>query len=111
MAGGRPSKFKADYAQQAEKLCDLGATDEDLADFFDVSIRTIANWKSEHPEFLQALKGGKSQADDRVERRRSARTRSSTSPDALNLHLHPKQWEGSETTATEVPVRRGGRRR
>jgi hypothetical protein len=28
--------------------------------------------------------------------------RSSTSPDALNLHLHPKQWEAFETTATET---------
>jgi hypothetical protein len=68
MAGGRPSKYKAEFAKKTEKLCDLGATDEDLAEFFDVSIRTIANWKTEHPEFLQALKGGKEQADDRVER-------------------------------------------
>lgn len=68
MAGGRPSKFKPEFIKQAEKLCDLGATDEDLADFFTVSIRTIANWKAEHSEFLQALKGGKDQADDRVER-------------------------------------------
>jgi hypothetical protein len=28
-------------------------------------------------------------------------SRSSTSPDALNLHLHPKQWEAFETRATE----------
>lgn len=68
MAGGRPTKFKPEYIGQAEKLCKLGATDEDLADFFGVSIRTIANWKSEHPEFLQALKAGKDEADDRVER-------------------------------------------
>ena len=68
MAGGRPSKFKPEFAKQAEKLCALGATDEDLADFFQVSIRTINNWKSEHPEFLQSLKGGKDTADDRVER-------------------------------------------
>jgi hypothetical protein len=68
MAGGRPSKFKAEFIGQAQKLCELGATDEDLADFFHVSIRTIANWKTEQPEFLQALKGGKDQADDRVER-------------------------------------------
>jgi hypothetical protein len=27
---------------------------------------------------------------------------SSTSPDALNLHLHPKQWVAFETVATEV---------
>lgn len=64
----RPSSFKPEYASQAEKLCKLGATDEDLADFFSVSIRTIANWKSGQPEFLQALKAGKDEADDRVER-------------------------------------------
>lgn len=28
--------------------------------------------------------------------------RSSTSPDALNLHLHPRQWDAFETKATEV---------
>lgn len=27
---------------------------------------------------------------------------SSTSPDALNLHLHPRQWAAFETKATEV---------
>lgn len=68
MAGGRPSKFKKEFVKQAEKLCTLGATDEDLADFFTVSIRTISHWKAGHPEFLQALKAGKDQADDRVER-------------------------------------------
>lgn len=64
---GRPSKYKPTFAKQAEKLCTLGATDEDLADFFEVGIRTIANWKTQHEDFLQALKGGKAQADDRVE--------------------------------------------
>lgn len=68
MAGGRPSKYKREFVKQAAKLCEIGATDEDLADFFDVSIRTIANWKAAYPEFLQALKAGKDQADDRVER-------------------------------------------
>lgn len=28
-------------------------------------------------------------------------SRSSTSPDALNLHLHPRQWDAFETLATE----------
>jgi hypothetical protein len=64
----RPSKFKQDFIKQAEKLCALGATDEDLADFFQVSIRTINNWKAEHVGFLQSLKGGKETADERVER-------------------------------------------
>lgn len=65
---GRPSKYKPTYAKQAEKLCVLGATDEDLADFFEVSVRTIARWKSEHEDFCQALKVAKEEADNRVER-------------------------------------------
>ena len=63
-----PSSYKADYAEQAAKLCELGATDEDLADFFHVAIRTIGNWKTSHPDFLDALKSGKEMADARVER-------------------------------------------
>ena len=68
MAGGRPSNYKPEFAKQAEKLCRLGATDEDLADFFGVTIRTVANWKVQNDQFLHALKAGKAEADDRVER-------------------------------------------
>jgi hypothetical protein len=67
-AGGRPSSYQATFAKQAEKLCLLGATNADLADFFGVSIRTIERWASEHDEFCRALKNGKRQADERVER-------------------------------------------
>lgn len=65
---GRPSSYKLEYVKQAEKLCRLGATDVELADFFEVSVRTIANWSVEHDEFLQALTRGKEPADDRVVR-------------------------------------------
>jgi len=65
---GRPSSYKVAYAKQAEKLCALGATDQELADFFEVDVRTIYRWKHDHPAFCQALKAGKDVADDRVER-------------------------------------------
>lgn len=65
---GRPPKYKDTFAKQAEKLCALGATDEDLADFFEVSVRTVIRWKSEHEDFCQALKVAKEEADNRVER-------------------------------------------
>lgn len=68
MAGGRPSKYTEEFAVQAEKLCKLGATDKDLADFFKVSLPTIWRWQTQHPEFCSALKVGKAEADDRVER-------------------------------------------
>lgn len=64
----RPSKYKPEYAKQAEKLCLLGATDQELADFFEVEVRTIYRWKGEFTEFCQALKSGKEEADARVER-------------------------------------------
>jgi hypothetical protein len=68
MPAGRPTDYKPEYADQARKLCELGATDIDLADFFEVSDRTIYRWQSNFPEFCQALKAGKESADDRVER-------------------------------------------
>jgi hypothetical protein len=65
---GRPTKFKPEYVDQAQKLCGHGLTDEELADFFDVCVSTIYAWKSKHPEFSQAIKIGGSPCDDRVER-------------------------------------------
>jgi hypothetical protein len=65
---GRPSPYRPYYAEQARKLCVLGATDDDLANFFGVATRTIYRWTAKHEEFCQALKCGKDPADDRVER-------------------------------------------
>ncbi|MFV4760070.1 terminase [Citrobacter freundii] len=59
----RPTKYQEAYAEQARKLCLLGYTDAELADFFEVSEATINNWKLEHSEFLESIKKGKSVAD------------------------------------------------
>lgn len=65
---GQPTAYLPDYARQATQLCEFGATDEELAEFFRVNVRTIYRWQTTHTEFCQALKVGKSAADDRVER-------------------------------------------
>jgi hypothetical protein len=65
---GRPSSYKPEFAEQARKLCELGATDIELADFFNVSDRSIYRWSNEHDDFCQALKAGKEAADERVVR-------------------------------------------
>jgi DNA-binding XRE family transcriptional regulator len=77
----RPSKFKEEYIDQARKLCKLGATDRELADFFEVSEKTLNNWKLENEEFLQSLKIGKDDADNRVERSLFARATGYEHPD------------------------------
>jgi hypothetical protein len=68
MPAGRPSTYDPAFARQATKLSELGATDQEMADFFEVDVRTIYRWKHDHDEFCQAQKIGKDIADDRVER-------------------------------------------
>lgn len=68
MPPGRPSKYKEEFVEQAEKLCALGLTDVELAQFFGVSEVTLNAWKSKYPDFLKSLKVGKEHADTRVER-------------------------------------------
>ena len=66
--GGRPSPYKVEFNKQAEKLCKMGATDMDLAEFFGVSRRTIIRWQVQHQGFCHSLKVGKTELDERVER-------------------------------------------
>lgn len=63
---GRPTDYREEYNEQVEKLCKLGATDKEIADFFDVTEQTVNNWKSEHPEFFESIKRGKILADAEV---------------------------------------------
>lgn len=60
---GRPTKYKEEYNEQVYKLCLLGATDKDLADFFEVTESTINLWKQDYLEFSESLKRGKIEAD------------------------------------------------
>src|SRR6478609_11359678 len=65
---GRPSSFRPEFVEQARKLCELGATDLELADFFEVDVRTIYRWQAQQDAFCHALKAGKVAADERVTR-------------------------------------------
>ena len=63
---GRPTAYKEEYDVQAMKLCLLGATDERLANFFEVSVTTINTWKEKYPNFLLSIREGKEEADANV---------------------------------------------
>lgn len=65
---GAPTLYKAEYANIAERMCLLGATNKDLAAAFNVRLSTIDDWAAKHPLFAGALKLGKGQADVRVSR-------------------------------------------
>lgn len=63
---GRPTSYKPEYAEQARKLCLLGATDVEMAGFFGVSEVTLNAWKQEHADFLKSMQEGKVFADANV---------------------------------------------
>ena len=63
---GRKTSYRTEYDEQAFKLCLLGATDKQLADFFGVTEQAINIWKTKYPSFFESLKRGKQQADAEV---------------------------------------------
>lgn len=63
---GRPTKYDPIFNEQVFKLCLLGATDKEIADFLNIRESTLNNWKIEFPEFMESIKKGKGKADSQV---------------------------------------------
>ena len=89
--------YKEEYVEQARKLCALGAKEIELADFFGVAISTLYEWRNSHPEFSEAIKIAKEEADNRVERSLFERATGYSYPSVKIF-----QYEGSPV---EVPYR------
>lgn len=87
--GGRPSAYKAEYAQIAFQMTLIGATDAELAAAFDVSEQTINAWKHQFPKFLESIKSGKTKADAIVAASLFKRANGFTAPD-----VHISTYEG-----------------
>lgn len=63
---GRPTKFKPEEIRFVTNYCLLGATNEDLAKFFEVNVDTIYEWMKVHADFSDAIKEGREIADANV---------------------------------------------
>lgn len=100
--GGRPTKYKEEYNKQTYKLSLLGATDKELADFFDVNEDTINEWKKVHAKFSESIKKGKAQADANVANRLYQR--------ALGFEHDSEEIKvisvGKESIIERVPIRK-----
>lgn len=93
------SSYRAEYAEQARKLCLLlGADDQELARFFDVPPDTLLGWLAAVPEFAAAVRAGRTLADadvaDRLWRRAMGYTH-----DAVRIFSH--QGKALEVAYTE----------
>ena len=93
---GRPTKYKKEYCEQAYKLCLLGATDAELADFFEVDEATLNRWKLAHDDFRESLKRGKTIADAEVSEKLLHRAKGYSHED-----VHITNYQG-EITITPI---------
>ena len=91
-APGRPSMYRPEYATLAKNYTLLGADDAQLAEFFEVSERTVHRWKAAYPEFSEALQQGKAQADARVAHSLYQRATGCSHPDT-----HVSNYQGQIT--------------
>lgn len=101
---GRPTKFDKRFNDEAYKLCLLGATDDELADFFKVTTSTINKWKIDHKEFSESIKRGKMDADANVANRLYQRAMGFEHDDEEIKVVSLGQGEGS--AVERVPVRK-----
>lgn len=95
-AAGRPSDYREEYADQAERLCLLGFTREQLAGFFGVDERTIYRWQEKHARFRHAIWRGGALADAEVARALFNRAKGAVVPET-----HVSNYQG-EITRTEI---------
>lgn len=63
---GAPTLYKPEYPEQIRKLCLLGATNVELADFFGVANSTYEKWVRKYPEVREAMRLGKMLANATV---------------------------------------------
>jgi hypothetical protein len=70
---GPKTKFKPEMIRHIQKLAEMGHTDFEIANFFDIAESTFRKWAMENPEISVTLKAGKAVADARVERSLYAR--------------------------------------
>lgn len=100
---GRPTEYKSEYCVQVEKLCKLGATDKEIADFFEVDESTINRWKLEYSEFCESIKKGKTLADANVADRLYQRAMGYTH-DAVKIFPSGGETEDKEGNKVKGPL-------
>lgn len=67
MAAGQPTKYKPEYCKIALDMSEKGASMVMIAARLKVHIDTMHEWKTKHPEFSEAMKQVKVQAEAYIE--------------------------------------------
>lgn len=65
---GRRTEYEASYPIQVRRLVSTGASWRQIADYFGVAVSTVFVWSQKHPEFAEAIRATKDEADLAVEK-------------------------------------------
>jgi transcriptional regulator with XRE-family HTH domain len=65
--GDSNGKYREHMVGAVKWMAAYGLTDEEIATELGISRKTLCEWKKKHPEFAEALRGGKYLADAQVE--------------------------------------------
>jgi hypothetical protein len=105
-ARGRPTKYDPAKNEEITRLCLLGLTDDELADFLGISRTTFYDWKSKHAEFLDAIWTGKQGADALVAESlyKSAKSGDTGASKHWLNNRRPVNWR--DKTETKVVIER-----
>lgn len=63
---GRPPKYDPKKNRMVTGMCLLGSTDEQLAEHLDIDISNFYRWQTRYPEFRDAIRRGRVEADAKV---------------------------------------------
>lgn len=65
---GTPLKYEEGYVERCRVICELGASNKQLADALGISTSTLYDWQCTYPDFARAMKVGKDLPDELVVR-------------------------------------------
>ena len=100
---GRPTQYKEEYCQLAKNYSLMGATDVEMAGFFNVSQQTLNSWKNKHSEFLESIKSGKQEADAAISSKLYHKAMGYSHPDTKFATHEGKITDREEYTKHHAP--------
>ncbi len=63
---GRPAVYSEDIDENVRRLCLLGLSDTEIAEYLQISRKTMWDWDNAHPTFVNARAEGRVKADAKV---------------------------------------------
>ena len=85
---GRPTKYDSHNSPRlAYAMALAGRTDKQISEFLEIAESTLNLWKDKYPYFMESLKKGREEPDDRVERSLYERAIGYNNPNAVKIFM------------------------